>query len=264
MAAAGESAWARWLSDPAHKWDHRVSGVHAALSLTGALPAAFRDFYFGWLDRHALPGAGFSSPCLGVAPNATDRRADGPASRGATEGGFGGAAGSPARADAARPVNVSEMTCWAHVGWQYAWQGRRWPHASLMVDATLAMQNNETGYFNINSDGSAEAQQTASASASPVLPSCHQLDAVWTLTRSSKQSGGHRWDDVRDACRRFVHAAAAVLNDPARILPPSPLYADSHGLNGALEAIAECASHFPGLVRTRRPWVASLDAAPFM
>ena len=42
-------------------------------------------------------------------------------------------------------------------------------------------------------------------------PSCHQLDGLWTVTRSSSLAGGHRKADVQTMCTKFLHAAAGVL-----------------------------------------------------
>ena len=41
-------------------------------------------------------------------------------------------------------------------------------------------------------------------------------------------------------------------------------YTDPVGLNGGLQAVAECQSHFPELLLTDRPWRTTLDQAPFM
>ena len=41
-------------------------------------------------------------------------------------------------------------------------------------------------------------------------------------------------------------------------------YGDTHGLNGALQAVAECTRWFPSLARTERPWVISVETAPYM
>lgn len=39
-----------------------------------------------------------------------------------------------------------------------------------------------------------------------------------------------------------------------QILDPLLYGQDTHLLHGPLYAVAECQQHFPGLVRTRRPW----------
>lgn len=63
-------------------------------------------------------------------------------------------------------------------------------------------------------------------------------------------------------CAKFLSASAAVLNDDAVV--DSSIYGDSHGLNGALQAVAECARWFPSLITTTVAWNITLEAAPFM
>ena len=96
-----------------------------------------------------------------------------------------------------------------------------------------------------------------------MLPSCHQLDGVWSLTRSSQLAAGYRRADVRAMCERYLTAAAAVMSNRSAVLDPVD-YGDSHGLNGAMQSVAECARWFPELLRTRVPWRISVEAAPFM
>ena len=177
---------------------------------------------------------------------------------------------------------VGWLTCYVHVNWQYAWKNQSWPYAAAMVDAGLRMQNETTGMFCINPGGpdpgggcaQAEAACNSAApppcspngccgSASAVWPSCHQLDGVWAVTRSSAQAGGYRKQDVRQMCRRFLTGAAAVMNNRTLLLDTT-VYGDSHGLNGALQAVAECGHWFPDLLLTQNKWTVTLDLAPFM
>ena len=66
-------------------------------------------------------------------------------------------------------------------------------------------------------------------------------------------------------CRRFLAAAGRVLADAnGTVLFDRSVYGDSHGLNGALQAIAECARWFPDAVVTYRPWRMTVETAPFM
>lgn len=48
------------------------------------------------------------------------------------------------------------------------------------------------------------------------------------------------------------------------IMLDSNVYGDSHGLNGALQAVAECDKWFPELVLTTNTWTISVEAAPYM
>ena len=239
-AAANASRWAPWIEDSEDQWDHRVSGVLAGLSMSGSLQdrQAFRAWYFKWLDAHPLNASGFAAPC--------------------------------AKGRAGGEVMVSDMTCWAHIAWQYRSLRVPWLHPERMVDVVLHMQNKSTGYFNVNSDGSFEppgnyppGAHMGNGSASSVYPSCHQLDGLYVMTRSSVLANRYRWGDVEAACGLFLASAAGVLNDD-RLMLHSSVYMDSHGLNGALQAVAECAKWFPHLATTRNVWNASLDFAPFM
>jgi hypothetical protein len=58
-----EASMEAWIRGP--HWSivwpgsHIISGVPAALAMTGAAPEAFLDWYFAWLDREADPASGF-------------------------------------------------------------------------------------------------------------------------------------------------------------------------------------------------------------
>eukprot|EP00038_Savillea_parva_P012884 m.207545 g.207545 ORF g.207545 m.207545 type:complete len:439 (-) comp23802_c0_seq1:279-1595(-) len=240
-----KSAWEGWLSNVPTEggWDHRASGVYAALAMTSTLVPEFHDFYFEWLSQHADPASGFVCP--------------GEVIHGATP-------------------KVGWMTCYAHISWQYVYSNETWPHAAAMTDAVLAMQNTSTGWFCVSPGGGNECTGTTPpchactpngccGSASPILPSCHQLDGLWVAAQSSVVAGGYRHGDVVSMCRRFLTGAVHVLGDTeGRTLFDPVVYGDSHGLNGALQAVAACAEWFPELVMTHRPWHVTVESAPFM
>ena len=96
-----------------------------------------------------------------------------------------------------------------------------------------------------------------------MLPSCHQLDGLWTTARSSHLAAGYRSSDVQGMCAHFLRSASAVLNNESLMLG-TKIYGDSHGLNGALQAVAECGRWFPALLNTARPWQISVEKAPYM
>ena len=57
------------------------------------------------------------------------------------------------------------------------------------------------------------------------------------------------------ACDRYLATAALQLsNDPSVLGKHSHWAQNSHLLHGALCAVAECATWFPQLVKTARPW----------
>jgi hypothetical protein len=237
---ANRSRWEGWLANEPvyHSWDHRSSGVYAALALTGALEPAFSSWYFEWLNAHADPGSGFYCPPTAMAGK--------------------------------KPF-AGWMTCYAHVLWQFHYANASFAFPEKMVDATLDMQNASTGWFCRNpgaADPAAGCDVSCTVgpscgSASPVQPSCHQLDGLWAAARASELAGGYRRSDVREMCDRYLTSSAAVMGNRTAVLGPV-LYADSHGLNGAMQSVAECARWFPELLRTRVPWTISLEKAPFM
>jgi hypothetical protein len=236
---ANESAWAGWLADNPTQgsWDHRVSGVVAALAMTNTWQPTFRTFYFEWITEHATKAAGgFVCSSRGLELKA--------------------------------PPQLASATCYAHVNWQYAFANQSWSFATAMVDAALSFQNKSTGFFCVTESctfqcAPANPQAGACGGANPTLPSCHQLDAIWLAARSSALAHDYRREDVISMCRSYLRATAQVFRTTAVLMNRS-IYGDSHGLQGAIESIAECLAHFPTLAKTRRNWVSSLTRAPFM
>jgi hypothetical protein len=236
---ANESAWQDWLTNtpPQGGWDHRASGVVAALAMTDTWHPTFREFYFRWVSKHAVKAAGgFVCSSRGLAPKA--------------------------------PPALASATCYAHINWQYAFANESWPFAEAMVDAALSFQNKSTGYFCETESCTFRCapptpQGGACGGANPSLPSCHQLDVIWLAARSSTLANGYRWADVKSMCQLYLRATARVFSTTT-VLMNQTIYGDSHGLQGALESIAECLVHFPTLAKTRRTWVSSLTRAPFM
>jgi hypothetical protein len=129
-----------------------------------------------------------------------------------------------------------------HMYFIYQARGRTWPFCRQIVDATLSLQK-ANGFW----DGD--------------YTYCIDLDGVYSILRSSAHAGGYRKDDVYNACLRYLASAALLLNHREQLFHH---YTNSHRLPGALSAIAECALHFPELVKTGRPWVQTLDEACFI
>jgi hypothetical protein len=95
-------------------------------------------------------------------------------------------------------------------------------------------------------------------------PNYIDLDGVYQVVRPAAQVGaGPEWAAARAACVRYLAAAEAALNDPTRVL--GAVYGtNTHILPAAVAGVAECGKFFPELVRTLRPWVQTLDVAPFV
>lgn len=100
---------------------------------------------------------------------------------------------------------------------------------------------------------------------SDAYPNFIDLDGVYQVVRPAAQMGreGPAWSTARTACVRYLGAAEAALNDPARVLG-TEYGVNTHILPAAVSGVAECAKFFPELVHTTRPWVQTLDVAPFV
>jgi hypothetical protein len=139
-------------------------------------------------------------------------------------------------------LSKEEMGGAFHMYFVYEARGRAWPLPERVVDAALALQR-PNGFW----DGE--------------YPYCIDLDGLYCILRSSARAGGYRRDEAYGACLRFLAGALAVLCSEEGL---SRYYFESHRLPGALSAVAECALHFPELVRTERPWTQTLDTACFI
>lgn len=160
------------------------------------------------------------------------------------------------------------MTCYVHVLWQFAAANETWVYPEAMVNATLEMFNRSSGYF-CRSPGASDPSKDCNrnprsrGTASPVNPSCHQLDGIFTVIRSAALLDGYRWDEVREMCELHLNVASVRLSNKSVLMDNLP-YGDTHGLNGGLQGIAECVRWFPEMAKTRRTWRGSLDYASFM
>ncbi|HSV98289.1 MAG TPA: hypothetical protein VLM75_15300 [Spirochaetota bacterium] len=191
---------------------HVVSGVPAALAMTGEGADNFYDWYFDWLDRAADPKSGFW--CRGLVH----------------------------RLGLIRRPTKHEMGGAFHMYYVYEYFGRKWRHPEKVVDHTLRLQR---------ANGLWDADVTY----------CIDLDGVYCLTRSSRNAGWYRKDDVYRACVRYLETAERILNDREFMFKR---YRNSHILTGALGAVAECELFFPDTIRTACPWRQSLDKACFI
>jgi hypothetical protein len=129
-----------------------------------------------------------------------------------------------------------------HMFFLYEHYGRPWRYPERVIDHALRLQH-ENGFW----DGE--------------YTYCIDLDAIYSMTRSSKLAPGYRSDEIRGSVERYLTAAADLLNDRDRFLE---LYTNSHQLPGALAAVAECALLYPELVRSPSSWVQTLDYALYI
>jgi hypothetical protein len=146
------------------------------------------------------------------------------------------------RVGLAPKLSRSEMGGAFHMHFVYEARGRAWPLPERVVDACLALQG-KNGFW----DGG--------------HPYCIDLDGLYCLLRSSALAGGYRKDEAYEACLLFLRGAQPILCSEELL---ALHYRRSHRLPGALSAVAECALHFPELVRTSVPWVQTLGEACFI
>jgi hypothetical protein len=244
------SAWVpfmeEWVQNTTNVW----GGSQQAQSLPGiarsADPSAsspFFDFYFGWLANHSDAATGYWVPRCA-------RRGDAPPLQ---EG--DGAPQPHKRCSAADPIN--QLGGAFHLYHVHECFGKAWPHPTSVVDATLASQDPASGMWRTG-------EQYPVSLWSGIPSNCIDLDGVHSMARSSRLAGGYRWADVEQACKLYLASAHAQLTNETMVLGRSAAWAqESHLLHGALSAVAECATWFPHLVRTVRPWrrVRATDAA---
>lgn len=141
-----------------------------------------------------------------------------------------------------RPLATAELGGAFHEHFVYEARGRAWPLPERVVDASLALQH---------ANGLWDGEVTY----------CIDLDGLYSMIRSSRNAGGYRADEVRSAVCRYLERAQATLCDREFLFRE---YDNSHRLTGALSAVAECATWYPDLVRTARPWRQTIDDACFI
>ena len=129
-----------------------------------------------------------------------------------------------------------------HMYYIYEYMNRQWPYPEKIIDETLRLQH-KNGLWDKD------------------VTYCIDLDGIYNLTRSSRNAGGYRSNDIEEAIIRYLTAAEIILNDKEFFLKK---YTNSHILTGALAAIAECQKFYPELVLTNVPWRQSLDKACYI
>lgn len=212
------SAWLPFMNKNLRDSDGIWSGSQQAQGIAAiiqsASPAVATEQYAGFVDWYFQYLHNQSSPKTGFFPGKTMDKTDM----------LGGA---------------------FHLYKAYSCFGKAWPHAEKVVDTTLALQNKSDGMWRVGDSGR-----------DPGLSFCLDLDGIYSLTRSAQlaQAEGkpYRWNDVEEACRRYVKTAHEQLTDPKNVL--GGWSKNSHLMHGALFAVAECQTWFPALVKTTRPW----------
>ena len=87
-------------------------------------------------------------------------------------------------------------------------------------------------------------------------PGSMTLDGIFQTTRSALQLGVLESDPrVRRACNRLLATQSATkhsLNDLSHVMRTAG--GNSHQLPNRVAAVAECATQFPEMVKTRNKW----------
>jgi len=130
-----------------------------------------------------------------------------------------------------------------HFYFMYEHFNREWRYPKKVVDHTLRLQE-ENGLWR-NRKG----------------PTFIDLDGLFAAIRSSRNANWYRKSEVEEAVKRFLVTAERRLNDQEYV---ENTYTSSHGLIGAIAAVAECQKWFKALVKTPHPWKQSLDKACFI
>ncbi len=129
-----------------------------------------------------------------------------------------------------------------HFYWIYEFMKRPIPYPKKVIDSTLKLQN-EFGLWDKK------------------LGYCIDLDAVFSLNRCCQQADGYRKDEIDKAIIKFLDYTIPKLNDRDFLFTN---YEDSHRITGYLETIAEIQKFYPNLIKTPKPWIESLDIAPWV
>jgi hypothetical protein len=124
-----------------------------------------------------------------------------------------------------------------HIFFTYTCYKRQWLYLDSVINSTLELQGN--GLWKGNTAG---------------YPG---LDGVYELARSSNKTVDHyRWKDIENACQKFLKIAEEQMNTEENLMK---LFGETHGLIGAVAAVAECQKWFPDMVVTSVLWSQSLD-----
>lgn len=138
--------------------------------------------------------------------------------------------------------HLHDMAGAFHMYYVYEYFQKLWPFPERIIDHTLRMQH-ENGLWDKE------------------VTYCVDLDGLYCLTRSSRNANWYKKNEIESAVKRYLQTAERIFNDETFFFQA---YQNTHRLTGALSAIAECQKFFPDLIRTKRPWLQSLDKACYI
>jgi len=139
-------------------------------------------------------------------------------------------------------LTINELGGAIHYYWIYEFFNHPIPHPEKIIDSTLLLQN-EYGTWHKNHSY------------------CIDLDAIFCLTRSSKQTNGYRENDIRAAIIKYYDYIIKRMNDKDFLYT---CYRSAHTLTGYVCAVAEIYKFYPELLKLPRPWIQTLDIIPWI
>ncbi|MBD3229242.1 MAG: hypothetical protein GF329_13750 [Candidatus Lokiarchaeota archaeon] len=129
-----------------------------------------------------------------------------------------------------------------HFYWIYQFMDHPIPYPEKVIDSTLKLQN-ELGLWGKN------------------VSYCVDLDAIYCLTRCSRQINNYREKDIYQAILKYLDYTVPSLNNKEFLFNK---YKNTHKITGCLCAIAEIQKFYPELILTKKPWRQSLDITPWI
>jgi len=129
-----------------------------------------------------------------------------------------------------------------HYYWIYEFFEHPFPFPEKIIDATLMLQNKF---------GTWDTEYSY----------CIDLDAIFCLTRSYKQTDGYRKEDINRSIIKYLEHIEATINNKEFLYEN---YVSAHMLTGFVCAIAEINKFMPNLLNLKREWIQTLDITPWI
>lgn len=139
-------------------------------------------------------------------------------------------------------LTISELGGAVHYYWIYEFVNHPIPYPEKIIDSTLLLQND---FGTWHKDYSY----------------CIDLDAIFCLTRCSKQADGYREDDIKAAIIKYLDYIVDRMNNKDFFYTH---YRSAHILTGYVCTIAEIYKFYPELIKLPRPWIQTLDITPWI
>lgn len=213
-----------WAEDP---WlgSHRGAGLYAAMVLNGEVDTTWQSWYFAWLYDNADPQSGFWR-------------------KGAVQAQI-------------KPLFHHLAGSFHYMfNHEYAHMPLRYP--DKVIDSCIELLNK----YVLGSENTGKAMDYNNRWESYGRSiSFAEIDWVFCLTRAMRQSG-HRFDEGKEALRKFADVYLDYLNNLDRIHDDD--FNDLHQLFGCVCALAELQSALPGYIKTQKPLKLVLDRRPFI